>query len=52
MHEHTVLHNAFAVIADVHGNSFALEAVLEDIEQRGIQQIINLGDHLTGPLDP
>ncbi|MDQ2907676.1 MAG: metallophosphatase family protein [Chloroflexota bacterium] len=41
-----------AVIADVHGNRWALEAVLRDIERRGIQQIINLGDHLTGPLDP
>ncbi len=42
----------FAVIADVHGNRWALEAVLRDIDGRGISQIINLGDHLTGPLDP
>jgi len=41
-----------AVIADVHGNRWALEAVLEDIQRRGIQQIINLGDSLLGPLDP
>lgn len=42
----------FAVIADIHGNSWALEAVLQDIDRRGIQAIINLGDCLTGPLDP
>lgn len=41
-----------AIIADIHGNRWALEAVLDDIDRRGIQQIINLGDHLTGPLDP
>ena len=34
------------------GNRWALEAVLQDIDRRGIQQIVNLGDHLTGPLDP
>lgn len=42
----------FAIIADIHGNRWALEAVLQDIDRRGIQQIVNLGDHLTGPLDP
>ncbi len=41
-----------AIIADIHGNRWALEAVLQDIDRRGIQQIVNLGDHLTGPLDP
>jgi predicted phosphodiesterase len=41
-----------AVIADVHGNRWALEAVLEDIEIRGINSIVNLGDVLYGPLDP
>lgn len=25
---------------------------MQDIDRRGIQQIVNLGDHLTGPLDP
>ncbi len=44
--------DSLAIIADIHGNRWALEAVLQDIEQRGIQRIINLGDHLTGPLDP
>lgn len=41
-----------AVIADIHGNRWALEAVLQDIDRRGIEWIVNLGDHLTGPLDP
>lgn len=44
--------NKYAVIADIHGNSWALNAVLSDIESRGIDQILNLGDHLYGPLDP
>ncbi len=41
-----------AVIADVHGNAFALEAVLADIARRGVQTIVNLGDNANGPLDP
>lgn len=41
-----------AIIADIHGNSWALEAVLHDIQQKNIQQIVNLGDCLLGPLDP
>jgi predicted phosphodiesterase len=41
-----------AIISDIHGNRWALEAVLRDIAQRGIQQIVNLGDSLLGPLDP
>ncbi|MER5170320.1 metallophosphoesterase family protein [Thioclava kandeliae] len=41
----------FAVIADIHGNSDALGAVLADIDSQGIGQIINLGDHFSGPLD-
>jgi predicted phosphodiesterase len=52
MSEEKSLQISFAVIADIHGNRWALEAILEDIDRRGIQQIINLGDHLTGPLDP
>ena len=42
----------FAVISDVHGNSWALRAVLKDIERRQITRIVNLGDTLYGPLDP
>jgi putative phosphoesterase len=41
-----------AVIADVHGNIWALDAVLEDIYRRGIHDIFNLGDHLWGALAP
>jgi predicted phosphodiesterase len=41
----------FAVIADVHGNYLALEAVLADIRAQGIGQIVNLGDMASGPLD-
>ena len=41
-----------AIISDVHGNSHALKAVLEDIKHRKAEMIINLGDSLYGPLDP
>ncbi|MCF3639490.1 metallophosphatase family protein [Rhizobium sp. TRM95111] len=40
-----------AVIADIHGNDLALEAVLADIDRRGIRDIVNLGDNLSGPLN-
>ena len=42
----------FAAIADIHGNSDALAAVLADIASRGIDDVVNLGDHLSGPLEP
>lgn len=42
----------YAVISDIHGNRWALETVLKDIKDRGIQRIINLGDSVYGPLDP
>jgi diadenosine tetraphosphatase ApaH/serine/threonine PP2A family protein phosphatase len=41
----------FAAIADIHGNCLALEAVLADIAVQGITDIVNLGDHLSGPLE-
>lgn len=41
-----------AVIADIHGNAPALEAVLADIDRQGVRDIVNLGDHLSGPIDP
>jgi len=41
-----------AVISDIHGNRWALEAVLADISARGITRTVNLGDCLYGPLDP
>lgn len=41
----------FAAIADVHGNRLALEAVLVDIAALGIDDVVNLGDHVSGPLE-
>ncbi len=41
-----------AVISDIHGNADALAAVLADIDTQGICRIVNLGDHLSGPLAP
>lgn len=41
-----------AVIADIHGNFPALEAVVADIKQRNVDIVVNLGDHLSGPLWP
>lgn len=41
-----------AVIADVHGNADALAAVLAEIAAEGLDGIVNLGDHLSGPFDP
>lgn len=43
---------SLAILSDIHGNRWALESVLEDIRRRGVQQIVNLGDSLYGPLDP
>ncbi|MEL7151833.1 MAG: metallophosphoesterase family protein, partial [Pseudomonadota bacterium] len=39
-----------AAISDIHGNSDALRAVLDDIKRRGVDQIVNLGDCFSGPL--
>ena len=41
-----------AVISDIHGNRLALEAVLEDIERHGVDMTLNLGDLVSGPLEP
>lgn len=41
----------FAAISDIHGNYAALEAVLADIQSQGIVDVVNLGDHLSGPLE-
>jgi predicted phosphodiesterase len=41
-----------AVIADIHGNELALQAVLADIAAQGIDDIVNLGDCFSGPLEP
>jgi len=42
----------YAIISDIHGNSLALQAVLKDIASRDVDQIINLGDHVFGALEP
>ena len=42
-----------AVIADIHGNILALEAVLADLARRGgADRVVNLGDCVSGPLWP
>jgi putative phosphoesterase len=41
-----------AVISDVHGNAWALDAVLADARTRGADTFLDLGDTLDGPLDP
>src|ERR1700716_2532201 len=41
----------FAAIADVHGNYLALEAVIAAIHAPNIDEIVNLGDMASGPLD-
>jgi predicted phosphodiesterase len=38
-----------AVIADIHGNLPALEAVLADIDCQGVDGIIAAGDYISGP---
>lgn len=41
-----------AVISDVHGNRFALDAVLDDIATQGADLTVNLGDTLSSPIAP
>ncbi|MCE8009445.1 metallophosphoesterase family protein [Aestuariivita sp.] len=42
----------FAVLADIHGNLTALDAVLRNMEALEISTAVNLGDFFSGPLDP
>ena len=44
--------NRIAVLSDIHGNMPALEAVVADLEKRPADCVVNLGDHLSGPLFP
>lgn len=39
-----------AFVSDIHGNLPALQAVLAEIDRAGVDQIINCGDTLGGPL--
>lgn len=41
-----------AVVSDIHGNLGALSAVLADIGTRDCDSVVNLGDILSGPLQP
>jgi predicted phosphodiesterase len=41
-----------AVLSDIHGNLAALQAVLEEVERSGADVVVNLGDILSGPLQP
>jgi putative phosphoesterase len=41
-----------AVVSDIHGNRWALDAVLARARARGATRLLNLGDILYGPLDP
>jgi putative phosphoesterase len=41
-----------AAISDIHGNLAALDAVLADIRARGADVVVNLGDILSGALQP
>lgn len=40
------------ILADIHGNSRALEVVLDDAHRRGITEFVDLGDLYSGPLEP
>jgi predicted phosphodiesterase len=37
-----------AVLSDIHGNLPALQAVQADMARRGVDQVINCGDILSG----
>lgn len=41
-----------AVISDIHSNRLALEAVLDDIARQKLDGILNLGDLVSGPMEP
>jgi predicted phosphodiesterase len=41
-----------AVISDVHGNAFALEAVLRELRAAAPDLVVNLGDQVEGSADP
>lgn len=44
--------DTLAVLADIHGNTWALQAVLADLDRRRVTEVVNLGDCAYGSLDP
>ncbi len=42
----------FAVVGGIYGNEAALRAVMTDLRQQGVSFVVNLGDCLSGPLQP
>ena len=40
-----------AIVSDIHGNLPALQAVLAEIDQEGVDHIITVGDTPGGPLE-
>ena len=40
-----------ALLSDIHGNLLALEAVLKELRAHAPDLVVNLGDHLSGPLE-
>src|ERR1700722_18380249 len=41
-----------ALVADIHANVWALDAVLADVRKQRVDTVFNLGDILYGPLNP
>ena len=41
-----------AILSDIHGNIWALEAAVADAKKHAVDLIVNAGDILSGPLDP
>ena len=41
-----------AVLSDTHGNAFAVEAVIRDIQAHAPDAIVNLGDQIWGQANP
>ncbi|KQC14659.1 MAG: hypothetical protein APR63_05365 [Desulfuromonas sp. SDB] len=39
-----------AVLSDIHGNIEALTEVVNDLKSRQVSYVVNLGDHVSGPL--
>lgn len=46
------MNEQYGILSDIHGNIWALEAVLADAKRRGVEKYFNLGDSLNGPLEP